>query len=264
MINRALVITAALFAVLPGAIVLLASFTAGATMAFPPQGLSLRWYVELFSNADFLDALWVSLVVAFATSLVAVALAIPAAFALVRHRFRGATVVEAILLSPLAVPHAVVGIGILQLYSHLAVRADFVSLTIGHLIITIPFATRMLIASLSGLDQRIEQAAASLGAPPVQVFRTIVLPQLKMATFGALVAAFIISFDDLALTVFLVQPGYATVPVLLFGQAENNPSPAIHAASVLLLVASWVGLLLLDRLVGLERLLLHAPKARAS
>lgn len=262
MISRTLVIAAALFAVLPGAVVLLASLTAGASMAFPPQGLSLRWYVELFSSPDVLDALWVSLVVAFATSIVAVALAIPAAFALVRHRFRGSAVVEAILLSPLAVPHVVVGIGILQVYSQLAVRADFLSLTIGHLIITIPFATRMLIASLSGLDRRTEHAAASLGAPPARVFRTIVLPQLKVATFGALVAAFIISFDDLALTVFLVQPGYATVPVLLFGQAENNPSPAIHAASVLLLVASWLALLALDRLIGLERLLLYTQSTR--
>jgi putative spermidine/putrescine transport system permease protein len=262
MINRALVIAAAVFAVLPGALVLLASLTAGASMAFPPQGLSLRWYVELFSNSDFLDALWISLIVALATSITAIALALPAAFALVRHRFFGSAVVEAVLLSPLAVPHVVIGIGILQLYSHLAVRADIVSLTVGHLVITIPFATRMLIASLSGLDRRLEHAAASLGAPPFAVFRTVVLPQLKMATFGALVAAFIISFDDLALTIFLVQPGYATVPVLLFGQAENNPSPAIHAASVLLLVASWIGLLLLDRLVGLERLLLHGQKAR--
>jgi putative spermidine/putrescine transport system permease protein len=261
MINRALIIVAAVFAVLPGAIVLLASLTAGASMSFPPQGLSLRWYGELFSNPDFLDALWISLVVALATSLLAVALALPAAFALVRHRFPGSAMIEAVLLSPLAVPHAVIGIGILQIYSHLAVRADFASLTVGHLIITIPFAMRMLMASLAGLDRRLERAAASLGAPPRAVFRTIVLPQLKMATFGALVAAFIISFDDLALTVFLVQPGYATVPVLLFGQAENNPSPAIHAASVLLLVASWGGLLMLDRLIGLDRLLLHTRGA---
>jgi len=225
-------------------------------MAFPPQGLSFRWYRELLASPDFLEALTISAEVALATSLLAVLLSLPAAFAIVRFRLPGASFVEAALLSPLAVPHVVIGIGILQIYSQIGIRTDLATLTLGHLIITVPFALRMLIASLSGLDLRTEQAAASLGAPPRQVLLTIVLPQLKVGLLGALVAAFIISFDDLALTVFLAQPGFATVPILLFSEAENNPGPMIHAASVILLLASWAALFTIDRLVGLERLML--------
>jgi len=254
--TRVIVFLTSVFAVLPGAIVVMASLTAGTTLAFPPQGLSLRWYHELLGSGEFLDALATSVILACVSSVLAVALALPAAFALIRYRPTGGTTFEAVLLSPLAVPHVVIGIGILQVYSLLGLRTDLVTLTLGHLVITVPFALRMLMASLSGLDPRTEQVAASLGAPPHRVLTTIILPQLKLGMIAALVATFIISFDDLALTVFLVQPGYATVPILLFSQAENNPGPIIHAASVVLLVASWIGLFLMDRLVGLERMML--------
>ena len=253
MILNAVVAATALFAILPGIVVFLASFTGGHSLAFPPDGLSLQWYAALLANKTFLPALATSLTLATVTAVGATAIASLAAVALIRHPGRFASSIEAMLLSPMAVPHVIIGIGMLQIYSYMALRADLMTLTMGHLIITIPFALRLLIASLSGLDRRVEMAAASLGASPVKAFFTVVLPQMKVGIVGSLIATFILSFDDVALTIFLVQPGYITVPIRLFSEAENNPTPAIHAASVVLLVASWIGIIAIDRIVGFEK-----------
>jgi putative spermidine/putrescine transport system permease protein len=253
--TRVLVAAAVLFAAMPGVIVVLASLTAGQSLAFPPQGLSLRWYETIFADADFRDALVTSLTLAAVTSVLAVGMAALAALAIVRYRSRATALIEAMLLSPLAVPHIVIGIGILQLYGTFGLRADLMTLTIGHLIITIPFALRMLITSLAGMDREIEHAAASLGATPRAVLFQVILPQMKVGLIGAAICVFILSFDDVALTVFLVQPGYTTVPIMLFSMAENQVLPSIHAASVILLLASWIGVFLIDRLIGFERFL---------
>lgn len=250
------VFVAAAFALVPGLAVFLASLTAGNALAFPPDGLSLKWYRLLFTNSDFLSALSMSTALAVVTGILAVVIAIPASIAIVRHKVPGATMVEGLLLSPLAVPHLVIGIAVLKFYNETGIRGGLVSVVVGHLLITIPFVLRMLVASLSGLALEIEHAASSLGARRAAVLFTIVLPQMKMGIIGALVAAFVLSFDDLTVTVFLVQPGYSTLPVLLFNQAENAPLPSIHAASVVLLLASGVGVLIIERLIGLERLFL--------
>ncbi len=252
--SRVIVLFSVVFALLPGLVVFLASFSAGHSLAFPPRGLTLHWYGVIFSDPDFRSALLTSATLAAVTSIGAVAIAALAALAIVRYRNPVTTAIEALLLSPMVVPHVVIGIGALQIYIIYGLRADLTTLTAGHLIVTVPFALRLLLASLAGLDRRVEMAAASLGASPFTIFHSIVLPQMKMGLIGALIAAFILSFDDVSLTIFLVQPGYTTIPILLFNQAENNPSPAIHAASVILLLASWAAIFLIDRLMGFERL----------
>lgn len=258
--SRVIVLFSVVFALLPGLVVLLASLSAGQSLAFPPRGFTLHWYGVILSDPDFRAALLTSATLAAVTSVTAVAIAAPAALAIVRYRNPITTAIEAMLLSPMVVPHVVIGIGILQIYIIYGLRADLTTLTVGHLIVTVPFALRLLLASLAGLDRRVEMAAASLGASPFSVFHSIVLPQMKMGLAGALIAAFILSFDDVSLTIFLVQPGYTTIPILLFNQAENNPSPAIHAASVILLLASWAAIFLIDRLMGFERLAFSGRK----
>jgi putative spermidine/putrescine transport system permease protein len=254
--TRVVAVGTAIFSLLPCVVVLLASLTAGNSLAFPPQGLSLKWYFELFSTTDFGDSLIVSAILALLASVLAIIVAAPAAFAIVRYRFRGATAIEAILLSPLAVPHLVLGISILQIYSYLGYRSNLFTLLLGHMLITVPFVLRLLVASLSGLDRRIEQAAASLGANPRSVLFSVIFPQMRLSIVGAFLTAYILSFDELSMTVFLVQPGYTTMPVLLFGFAEADPRPIIHAASVFLLIATWAAVFLIDRFVGVEKIIL--------
>jgi putative spermidine/putrescine transport system permease protein len=252
LITRGITLLAAIFSVLPGLVVLIASFTAGRSLAFPPEGLSLRWYVEFFARPDFVPAIVNSLILAALASVVAVLIALPAAFAVHRYRFAGARVIESILLSPLSVPHLVLGLSLLQLYSHLGFHANIATLLSGHLLIVVPFALRLLVASLAGLDRDIERAAASLGADRRVVLFTVILPQIRLGLLGALVAGFILSFDEVSMTTFLVRPGFTTMPVLLLSMAENNPSPLMHVASVFLLLASWIAIFAIDRAVGIE------------
>ena len=258
--SRVIVLFSVIFALLPGMIVFLASFSAGNSLAFPPREFTLHWYGVILGDPEFSSALLMSVMLAGVTSVVATAITLLAALAISRYRTPTTVLIEAFLLSPMVVPHVVIGIGILQIYIIYGLRADLMTLTTGHLIVTIPFALRLLLASIAGLDRRVEMAAASLGAPPFTIFRSVVLPQMKMGIAGALVAAFILSFDDVSLTIFLVQPGYTTIPILLFNQAENNPGPAIHAASVILLLASWIAIFLIDRLMGFERLAFASRK----
>ena len=257
---RALVIFAVAFALLPNLVVLAASLTSGTNFGFPPQGLSIRWYAALFSDGDFIDAMATSFSLAAITSVVAAIVALLGAFGVVRYRVRGSSLIEGFVLSPLAIPHVIIGIGVLQLYNQLRLQTDLITLSLGHLVITIPFALRMLIASLRGLDRRIEYAAQSLGARPTAIVLGVVLPQMKFGILGALVSVFILSFDDLALTIFLVQPGYSTIPILLFNRAENGANPSILAASAFLLVLTWLAVFLLDRIMSFEKLVL--PRAQ--
>lgn len=258
--SKVLVFFAVIFAILPSIVVLLASLTAGQALSFPPQGLSLRWYAALAQHPGFTDALIVSISVATVTSVAAILLSVPAAIAIVRFRIPGSTLIESFLLSPLAVPNIILGIGILQIYTFLWLRSGLVTVTLAHLIVTVPLALRMIISALQGLDARVEDAAQSLGAPPGKVLFTIILPQIKVAILGAAIVVFILSFDDVTLTAFLVQPGYTTLPLMLLSQAENNPDPMIHAASVVLLLMSWIAVFAIDRTIGFERFAFGARK----
>ncbi len=253
---RACVVFAMIFALLPNLVVVVASLTASNSFAFPPRGLSFKWYTVLLTDPDFIDAMVTSVLLAALTSVVAVSMSLLGAFSVVRRRVPGSSMIEAFVLSPLAIPHVIIGIGVLQLYDHFSMRTDLITLTLGHLVITVPFALRMLIASMHGLDRRVEYAAQSLGARPSTVVLGVVLPQMKFGILAALVSVFILSFDDLALTIFLVQPGYSTVPILLFNRAENGASPSILAASAFLLVVTWLAVFLIDRIMSIDKFVL--------
>jgi putative spermidine/putrescine transport system permease protein len=254
-ISRAVVYCGAVFAILPSAIVLFASFTAGDALDFPPHGLSLRWYEALAQNPDFVGAAKNSLILATVTAAVAVTLGTLATLGIVRYSFPGSRALALFFLAPLGVPHVVLGLGILELYNQLDLQASLGTLLLGHLLIAVPFTLRLTMVSLAGLDRKIEFAAASLGAAPASVMRRVILPQMRLALVGATIIAFVFSFDDVSMTVFLVQPGFTTLPVELFAYAENVTTPIVESASVVLLLVSIVAMLILDRLIGIDRIL---------
>lgn len=252
---RVAIAAISLFIIAPIAVVLIGSFTAGDSVVFPPQGLSLRWYVTLVrGHADLVEAFWVSLELALVSAGLATAVGLLAGFALVRYDFAGRQPLTLLFLSPLLVPSIVIGIAMLQFLSTIGLGFHPAGLLLGHVIITLPFAIRLIVASLVGLDPALELAARSLGAGRLAVFRRITLPLIRAGVVSGFILAFIVSFENVTVSLFLVSPQLVTLPVRIFGYIENSPTPVVTVASALLLFASGVLIAVLQRLVGVDRL----------
>jgi putative spermidine/putrescine transport system permease protein len=184
-----------------------------------------------------------------------VAFSIPAALAIARHQFPGREVMTALFLSPLMVPHIVLGIAFLRFFTQIGLGGTFTGLVLSHVVIIIPFALRLILASSTGMDRSIENAAASLGASSFTTFRRVTLPLFLPGVASGWVLAFINSFDEVTMTVFIASPETTTLPVRLFLYIQDNIDPLVAAVSAALIFMTVAAMLVLDRLYGLERLL---------
>jgi putative spermidine/putrescine transport system permease protein len=243
------------FVMAPLVAVCLTAFTPENYLTMPQGSLSLRWFRALLHRPDFLRAAWLSVRLAAAAATLAVVIATPAALAFAHHRFIGRDVLMALFMSPLTIPHVVLGIALLRYFTQFGLGATFTGLVFGHVLIVMPFALRLILASVAGMDERIQQAAVSLGAGPFATLRRIVLPLIVPGVASGWILAFIVSFDDVAMTVFLVAPGTETLPIRMLNHIQEITDPLVAAVSAILIAATALLALLLDRLYGLDRLL---------
>jgi putative spermidine/putrescine transport system permease protein len=242
------------FVMAPIVVVLLASFTAAEYTSFPPHGLSLRWYLEIADNPEFIESFRVSAIVAAITGVLATVLGTLAALVLVRHRFAGRDAVNAFFLSPLMLPAVILGIALLQFYTRVGITRTPFALVCGHLVITVPYVIRLVAASLAGFDRSLELAAMNLGATPWQTFRRVTLPLIRPGIVAGATFAVIVSFDDVSVSLFLAGPHSTTLPVRIFSYIEQTFDPlATAVCSVLILIAA-VGVVVIERSIGLGKL----------
>jgi putative spermidine/putrescine transport system permease protein len=242
------------FVLAPLAVVLVASLTAAEYTSFPPEGLSLRWYVAIASHPEFVESLRVSLGVALVTGVLATALGTLAALALARHRFPGRDLLNTLFLSPLMVPTVILGVALLNFYTVAGITRTPFSLVFGHLVITVPYVVRLVSASLAGLDRTLEQAAMNLGASPWQAFRRVTLPLARPGIVAGAAFATITSFDDVSVALFLASPHSMTLPVRIFTYIEQTFDPLVTAVCSLLIVLAAVAVAIIERTIGLGRL----------
>jgi len=237
----------------PLVVVIAVSFGPTATFDFPPRGFSLRWYRAFFASETFVRSFFrVSQVIGLATALVSTVVGALAAIGLVRLRFRGREAVETFFLSPLVVPHILLG-GAMYLYlARLAWGTSSLTLLLGHIVIATPYVIRCVTAGLAGMDPRLEEAAMSLGCSRVQAFVKVTLPLLRSSLVTGAVFAFIISFSDINLALFLAGPGSPSLPVHIFSQIQFEADPSIAAASALQIVIVGGLILLVQRLFRLR------------
>ena len=242
------------FILAPLVIVCVVAFTPLGYISLPTDRVSLRWFAAILDNPRFISAFWLSLGLGCVSSIIATALAIPAALAIARHRFPGRDALSAFLLSPLMIPHIVLGVAFLRFFSTLGINGTFAGLAMGHVIVILPFALRLVLAAATGMDPAIERAAVSLGASRITVFRRITLPLIFPGIVSGWLLAFITSFDELTMSVFIANPSTTTLPVRMFLQIQDTIDPMVAAVSALLIAGTLVLMLVLDRIVGLERL----------
>lgn len=248
---------AILYIVAPLAIVVLNSFSSVAYSVFPPPGLSLRWYANLFQQSDFGIAAIRSIVLATAATALALVIGTMAAYALVRHRPRGGTVLKAALMSPIVLPKIVLGVALFMFFVRVGLINTQVSLLLAHTLVILPYVVAMLTAALLDFDWSLAEAAADLGARPLRCFRRVVLPQISTSMVIAGVFAWITSFDQVESTIFLVRAGTTTLPIEMFLYLQKWQDPTIAALSALLILFAILLLLLLDAIMRRKRLTLE-------
>ena len=218
------------------------------------QGFTLEWYTRLFTEgSSYVDAALVSARLAMVSAAVAVALALPAAFALARRRSRAVAAAGTVFLLPLALPGIALALGVLRLLQWFVAIPPFFGLVLVHVTLVAPFVLVMLRAAVEGLDRRLEEAAASLGAGPRRTFLSVTMPMLAPALFAAGVIGFLVSFGEVTVTAFLTTARMLTLPVRIYADVQFDVEPTVNVVSMLVIVATVAALLCVSRFAGLDK-----------
>jgi spermidine/putrescine transport system permease protein len=222
----------------PILVLLIFSFNKSELPSFPLTGFTLHWYHQFLTNTELRGSLATSAIVAALSSVGAVLLGTLASIAVARSRFRGKTLVTALLLSPLVIPFVVFGISLLLLFHTLGVPRSILTVVIGHVVISMPYTILVLVPRLEQIDVALEEAAYDLGAGPFGTFRTVTLPLILPAVVSAFLIAFTTSFDEYAVASFVVGTR-ETFPIYLYA-ALRFPSqlPQVIAVAVVVMTVS--------------------------
>ena len=240
-----------LFLMLPLVIVVGASLSDTTYLTFPPQGLSLRWFENIFEISAFRRTIITSLQIALLGTLIALLIGIPAAYALNRFRIELPKWLGTLFVLPILVPEIVFGFALLKSFTVGTGAPIFLSLLIGHTLIVLPYVVRVISASLASFDFSIEEAAISLGSAPVKTFFTIVLPNVRAGVIAAFILAFITSLNDVSVSLFLTGPGISTLPIQILAHVEQFFDPTVASVSVLLMFLTVAVMAVVERTLGL-------------
>jgi putative spermidine/putrescine transport system permease protein len=236
------------YLILPILIIVPLSLSSTTFLTFPLPGLSLRWYRELFTSAPWQLSLRNSLIVASAVTVLASALGTLAALGLTRARLPGHGLLMALIVSPMIVPLVIVAVGVYFAYAPFGLTGSLFGLTLAHTALAVPFVVITVSATLAGFDPNQARAGASLGASPLLVFFRITLPLILPGVISGALFAFITSFDEVVIALFLTGPAERTLPRQMFNGIRENISPVIAAAATLLILLSVLLLTTLELL----------------
>ena len=248
-----------LYILLPLLFITWLSFYRQEIPSFPPEGYSLRWYAQAIQNERFIDAFFLSAELGVIATAIGLILAVPAAVGLSRLHFRGRDFANNLLLMPLIVPGIVLGIALyvfqteIEIATRIPLLGSLAGLVWGHVLLVIPWAFRLITASLAGFDRTLEDAAQNLGANRFTAFRRVTLPAVLPGIVAGGMFGFVASFGNLELSLFLVGPGRLTLPVAILQYLQWKIDPTIASISVLQIVIIAIAMLVTDRFVRLSR-----------
>jgi len=249
---RLLTIAGCALLVLPQIIVIITSIDPSPAAIFPPKGISFEWYLNAFTRHAFREALAISVIVASIAAVLSTTIGTMAAVFVVRRRFRGRELLIAALQLPMLIPEVMLGLGFLILFSRAGMTASLFNIGLAHVLITLPYAMRVVMANLQTVSVSVEEAAHVLGAGPVKSFVSVTLPIIRSGVVAALIFSFIVSFDNFTLTAFLVK-SRGTLPIEIYAYIRTESDPTIAAISTLLIVVSIAGILAIERVMGIDK-----------
>jgi len=247
------------FILLPLALITWLAFFRQEIPSFPPEGYSLQWFGAVIKNKSFADGFVLSFEVAIAATLLGLALAVPASLAVARRAFTGRGAVNTLLLMPLIVPGVVLGtaIYVFQIEAEIATTLPLLGTTAGlvaaHALIVIPWAARLVTASLAGFDPSIEEAAKNLGAGPWTTFRRVTVPAIWPGIVAGALFGFVMSFGNLEMSLFLVGAGRTTLPIAILQYLEWKIDPTVAAVSVMQIALIGAAMVATDRYVKIAQ-----------
>ncbi|MGY1874981.1 ABC transporter permease [Nocardia gipuzkoensis] len=237
-------VAVAIWLVAPTLVVVPLSLTDRDSFAFPPKGWSLKYYEIFFTEPSWRNALLTSVQIAFEVTVVATTLGTAAAFALTRSRFKGKSVVNAALMAPMIVPGIVAAVAIFAAFLKWRLVGDPVGFILAHTVLAIPFVVVSVTASLEHFDRDLERAAAALGSGPLTTFRLVTLRLIMPGILSGAVFAFVTSFDEVVVALYLSDPIVRTLPVQMYTSSTSETDPTIAAASTVILSATTALVLL--------------------
>jgi putative spermidine/putrescine transport system permease protein len=243
-----------LYLLAPSLVVLLYSIYPSAYITFPPRDFTLKWYRIAFSQRElFLEPLLVSAGLGLTSAAIATVVGTLAALGLVRAPLRNRSVWQSVFLAPILIPTLIVGFGLMLVFLQTGVLGSWWGLVAGHVTIIVAYVTQSVTASLAGLDVSVEEAARTLGSSRLRTFFRVTLPQIAPGIAAGAVFAFIMSFDELAVTLLLATPQTTTLPAAIYAYVQFDSGPTVAAISTVLLAITFCFLLLLQRVGGLRR-----------
>jgi putative spermidine/putrescine transport system permease protein len=240
---------------IPALVVIMTSFSPTELLEFPPSGVSLRWYERALSYPDFQGAFANGLVVTAFASTIALMIGSAFAYLIDRYAFPGRAALEAVLSSPLIVPHFTTGFGFLLLGASLRLGQSYAVVIAAHILLTLPFVIRSVYVSLRNLDPTLERAAANLGASPFEVLWRVTMPLLIPGMAGGWLVAAILSLTEFTASLYVTAQRTQTLPVAMYTYVREYTDPTIAAVSALLIVFTTLLMLLANRYLGLRRIL---------
>ncbi len=232
------------FLMAPTLVVVPMSFTASNSLTFPPEGFSTRWYERMLTDPQWSTGFVNSAQVAFLTAVLATVLGTLAALGTVRGRFPGKSAVNALILSPLVVPVIIIAIGMFSVFVRWKITGSIVGLVLAHTALAVPFVVVNVATSLRTMDRNLELAAMNLGADPLRTFFRITLPIVLPGVFAGALFAFITSWDEVVVSIFLTTARFRTLPVEMWEQVRQVVDPTVAAVSTTLLTVTTTLLVL--------------------
>lgn len=242
-----------LLLMMPSLVVIVVSFTSGYSLKFPPPGYSFRWYVSLLDAWQLHFAAGNSLKIAVWTTALSVLLGVPAALAISRSPTARARVLDSLFMSPLVLPALSFGLAALMFFSLIGLPVSPLTLIIGHVIVCVPFVLRTTIASIAQLEFSLLESSASLGASRFYTFRRITLPLIRPGIIAGAFIAFMSSFDNVPVSLFLRDARTDMLPIRMWQDLEGKLDVSIAAVSGVMIVVTLSLMMLMERLAGLSR-----------
>lgn len=240
-----------LFLFLPLIIIVVTSFGTEAIITFPIKGFTIDWYIMALTSKAFMSSLQLSFIIGVVATLIALIVGIPSAYVLSRDRFKGKKFLNTFFLSPTLIPGIVVGYSIFQMIV-VNLRLPIIpGLIIGHFLISVPYVIRVVGSSMEQVDVSIEEAAWTLGCTKKRAFVIVLLPNIVSGIFAAFMLAFVNSFNNVPVSMFLSGPGVTMLPTTLLSYMEFNYDPSVSALSVILMFITIGVMIVIEKTTGL-------------
>ncbi|MGL4739157.1 MAG: ABC transporter permease [Cellulosilyticaceae bacterium] len=243
-----------LFLFLPLVIIAVTAFGGESTITFPIQSFSLKWFANVFASESFMSSFGLSIQIALLATLLALLVGVPAAYAMARYSIKGKKFLKSFFLSPTIIPGIVVGFSLYQ-FIVIGLRIPvYYGLLLGHFLAVLPYIIRIVGSSLEQFDFSIEEAAWSLGCGKFGAFFKVVLPNITSGISAAFMLAFINSFNNIPVSMFLSGPGVSTFPTTLMNYIEYYYDPTVSAVSVLLMLTTMIIMFIVEKTLGIAAL----------